>query len=156
MSQNKIARIARFFTAERHVITLSTLACLMLALCCVAQAQPDQAQQDKSAPAKASLSGHYEGSAKNKAEEVIPVSIDVEEKDGALSGMIHSTHGDFPITGGSRKGDTVTIEFDAGGPGTIAAHFADDKLVGSWTVGDDGGSLDLKKSAPEDAPKGKS
>jgi hypothetical protein len=70
--------------------------------------------------------------------------------------MIHSTHGDFPITGGSRKGDTVTIEFDAGGPGTIAAHFADDKLVGSWTVGDDGGSLDLKKSAPEDAPKGKS
>jgi hypothetical protein len=32
------------------------------------------------------LTGHYEGSAKNKAEEVIPVSFDLTEKEGALFG----------------------------------------------------------------------
>ena len=72
--------------------------CLMVALCFVAQAQ-----QDKSASAKTSLTGRYEGTAKNKAEEVITVSIDLTEKEGALSGTINSSHGDFPITGGSRQ-----------------------------------------------------
>jgi hypothetical protein len=158
MSQKNIANLVRLFVAERRAIARSILACAMLALvfCCVAQARQDQAQQDKTAPAKTSVAGHYEGSAKNKAEEVLPVSIDLTEKDGAFSGMIHSPHGDFPITGGSRKGETVTIEFDAGGPGSIAAHFADDKLVGSWTAGEDAGSVEVKKSVPEDAPKGKS
>src|SRR5712671_4726899 len=91
--------------------------CLLLALSCVGQAQ-----QDKSGSAKASLTGRYDGTAKNKAEDVITVSINLTEKDGALSGMINSSHGDFPITGGSRSGDAVTIEFDAGGPGSISLH----------------------------------
>lgn len=124
----------------------------MVALCFVAQAQ-----QDKSAPAKASLTGRYEGTAKNKAEEVITVSIDLTEKEGALSGTINSSHGDFPITGGSHQGETVTIEFDAGGPGTISARLTDDRLVGTWSAGEDGGPLDVKKvAAQEGGPKGKS
>jgi hypothetical protein len=124
----------------------------MLALCFVAQAQ-----QDKGAPAKASLTGRYEGSAKNKAEQVITVSIDLTEKEGALSGTIHSSHGDFPITGGSRREQTATIEFDAGGPGAISAHITDDKLVGTWSAGDDGGSVDVKKvPAQAGGAKGKS
>ena len=93
MSQNNVAKVGQILLAARW-----SIACLMLALCFVAQAQ-----QDKSAPAKTSLTGRYEGSAKNKAEESITVSIDLTEKEGALSGTIHSSHGDFPITGGSRR-----------------------------------------------------
>jgi hypothetical protein len=147
MSQNNVAKVGQILLAARW-----SIACLMLAACFVAQAQ-----QDKSAPAKTSLTGRYEGSAKNKAEESITVSIDLTEKEGAFSGTIHSSHGDFPITGGSRREETATIEFDAGGPGTISAHIADDKLVGTWSAGEDGGSLEVKKvPAQEGGAKGKS
>ena len=147
MSKKNVAKLGRIFVAARWC-----LAGLMVALCFVAQAQ-----QDKSAPAKASLTGRYEGTAKNKAEEVITVSIDLTEKEGALSGTINSSHGDFPITGGSHQGETVTIEFDAGGPGTISVRLTDDRLVGTWSAGEDGGPLDVKKvAAQEGGPKGKS
>jgi len=148
MSQKNVAKPGRIFVAAPWC-----LACLMLALCFVAQAQ-----QDKSASAKKSLTGHYDGTAKNKAEDVITVAIELTEKEGVLSGTINSSHGDFPITGGSREGEAITIEFDAGGStGTISARLTDDKLVGTWTAGDDGGPVDLKKAAaPEGGAKGKS
>jgi hypothetical protein len=140
MSQKNVGKLGRIFVAERWCIAF-----VMLALCFVAQAQ-----QDKSAPAKASLTGRYEGSAKNKAEEVITVAIDLTEKKGALSGTIHSSNGDSPITGGSHQAEAVTIEFDAGGPGTISVRLTDDKLVGTWSAGDDGGSLDIKRVAAQE------
>jgi len=152
MSQKNVAGLGRLFMAGRWAMVSWTIACTLLALCCVAQAQ-----KDKSASAKTSLTGHYEGSAQNKAEEVITVSIDLTEKEGALSGMIKSSRGDFPIVGGSHQGETVTIEFDASGPtGTISLKATDDRLVGTWSTGDDGGPVDVKKVAPVDAPKGKS
>ena len=153
MSQKKIARA--LFAAERWF-----LLCLMLALCCAAQAQQDKdkdKEKDKSAPAKTALTGRYEGTAKNKADEVITVAFDLTEKDGTLSGTINSSHGDFPITGGSHQGENVTIEFDAGGPGTISMRLTDDRLVGTWTGGDDGGPVDVKKvAAPQGGAKDKS
>ena len=134
------------------------VALITLAACCVTLAQ-----QSKSAPAKTSLTGHYEGSAKNSAQDDITVALDLTDKDGALSGMIRSSHGDFTITGGSRDGDAVKLEFDANGTtGTISLHLTEDKLVGSWSAGDDGGPLDVKRVAAQpdaqkpDDQKGKS
>jgi hypothetical protein len=71
--------------------------------------------------------------------------------------MIRSDHGDFTITGGSHKGDEVTLEFNAGGPtGTITLKMAEDKLSGTWSAGDDGGPVELKRVSPQDQPKEKS
>jgi hypothetical protein len=146
-SHKNVVERRRFLVVERWLV-LS----LMLAACCLAQAQ-----QGKGKPAIGALTGRYDGTAKNKAEEVITVTIDLAEKEGTLSGMIKSSHGDFPITGGSRQGETVTIEFDAGGPGTISVRTTGDRLVGTWSAGDDGGPVDVKKVAAEEtAPKGKS
>jgi len=115
------------------------------------------AQQAKTAASSAPITGHYEGTAKNKADDVITVAFDLTEKDGALSGMINSSHGDFTITGGSHKGDAVTIEFDAGSPGTISLKMNEDRLVGTWSAGEDGGAIDVKKAAAkQDPPKDKS
>jgi hypothetical protein len=106
-----------------------------------------QAQKDK---AKSELTGSYEGIAKNKAEEVIKVTFELTEKAGGLSGMIRSDHGDFTITGGSHQGDAVTLEFDAGGPtGTISLKLADDKLTGTWSAGEDGGSVEVKRAVAQ-------
>ena len=126
--------------------------CLALAPLCLAAAQ-----QAKDTAAKGSLSGRYEGTAKNRAAEVIVLTLELTEKDGGMSGMIRSDHGDFTITGGSHKGDDVTLEFDAGGAsGTITLKLAEDKLSGTWSAGDDGGSVEVKKAAKEETPKGKS
>jgi major membrane immunogen (membrane-anchored lipoprotein) len=127
--------------------------CLVLTPLCIATAQ-----QGKNTSAKGSVTGNYEGTAKNRAEEVIQVKFELTEKEGAMSGMIRSDHGDFTITGGSHKGDDVTLDFDANGTtGTITLKLAEGKLAGTWSAGDDGGPVDLKRvAAQEETPKGKS
>jgi hypothetical protein len=146
ISRNNLARLCR---------TLSVCS-LVCGLVC-AQCGAPLAQQDKGAPAKPSLTGRYEGTAKNKAEEVITITIELTEKEGALSGMIKSSHGDFPITGGSHQGETITIQFDADSPGTISLRMTEGKLVGTWNAGDDGGPVEVKKAATADGgAKGKS
>ena len=127
--------------------------CLILAPFCVAGAQ-----QEKKAPAKSAVNGHYQGTAKNRAEEVIQVTFELTEKEGAMSGMIRSDHGDFAITGGSHRGEDVTLDFDANGAtGTITLKLAEDKLSGTWSAGDDGGPVEVKRAAvQEEAPKEKS
>jgi hypothetical protein len=148
MSQKNFVNAGRTLAKGRLLVS-----CLMIVLCCVALAQ-----QGKSGGAKSNSTGRYEGTAKNKAEDVITVTLDLTEKEGALSGEIQSSHGNFAITGGSRKGDAVTVEFDAGGsPGTLSLRMTEDKLVGTWSAGDDGGPLEVKKAAAQEGgAKGKS
>ena len=103
------------------------------------------------------MTGRYEGTAKNAAGEVINVTFELSEKEGAMSGMIRSDHGDFTITGGSHHGEEVTLQFDAGGPtGTINFKLAEDKLSGTWSAGEDGGPVEVKKAAAGETPKEKS
>jgi hypothetical protein len=126
--------------------------CALCALGCSAAAQ-----ESKSAPAKAAVTGRYQGTARNAAGEVINVTFELSEKEGAMSGMIRSDHGDFTITGGSHHGEEVTLEFDAGGPtGTINLKRAEDKLSGTWSAGEDGGPVEVKKAAGAETPKEKS
>lgn len=146
MAGKNFGRFQRTLTAERVILSL------LLVLGCLANAQ-----NNKNAPAKADVTGHYEGTAKNNAGETITVAFDLTEKEGALSGMIRSSHGDFAITGGSHKGEDVKIEFDAnGGAGTILVKANSDKLAGTWSAGDDGGAVDVRKvAAQEGGAKGK-
>ena len=145
--EKKLVRTEHAFNGRMLVV------CLILVPLCVAVAQ-----QDKKAPAKDPVNGHYAGTAKNRAEETIQVTFDLTEKEGVMSGMIRSDHGDFTITGGSHKGEDVTLEFDAnGGTGTINLKLAEDKLSGTWSTGEDGGPVEVKKvAAQEETPKGKS
>lgn len=132
--------------SSRMISKIYFVLCLAAVSCFAAQAQ-------NSKPSTSDVTGHYEGTAKNSAGEDIHVAFDLTEKDSAVSGMIHSDHGDFSITGGSHKADAVTLEFDAQGTtGTIQLQQADDKLTGNWTAGDDGGPVDVKKAAPQAQP----
>lgn len=132
--------------------------CIMLALAGVAMAQQNKTAPDKSAPAKSDVTGRYEGSAKNSEGEVIPVTLELTEKEGAISGMIRSSHGDFAISNGSHKEDAVSLEFEAEGTaGTISLKISGDQLTGTWSAGSDGGPLEVKKpAAGEGDAKGKS
>jgi len=135
-------------TVKNRFIAQISLAFMVVAMCSFVLAQ-----STKPAPAKSDVTGHYEGIAKNTAGEDIHVAFDLAEKDGAITGMIHSDHGDFSITGGSHKAAAVALEFDAQGTtGTIQLQQAEDKLTGNWTAGDDGGPVDVKKAAPQAQP----
>jgi hypothetical protein len=113
------------------------------------------AQQGKN---EADVTGKYEGTAKNAAGEVITVTLDLTEKDGTMSGTISSSHGDFPITSGSHQEKKVTLQFDAQGTsGTISLEATEDKLTGTWSAGDDGGPVEVKRVATQNGEgKGKS
>jgi len=150
MSQRNFARLG-----EMAIVRRTLVLCLVFIL---APLWVAAGQQGKNASAKGSVTGHYEGTAKNRAEEVIDLTLELTEKEGAMSGMIRSSHGDFSITGGTHHGEEVTLEFDAGGPtGTITLKLSEDKLSGTWSAGDDGGAVEVKKvAAQEEAPKGKS
>ena len=129
----------------------------ILVLCFILAFIGGTAAQDKKTSTKSAVNGQYQGTAKNRAEETIQVTFELAEKEGVMSGMIRSDHGDFTITGGSHKGDDVTLEFDAGGPtGTITLKLAEDKLSGTWSAGDDGGPVEVKRVSAQEAPKEKS
>jgi uncharacterized protein DUF5694 len=134
---------------------------LLLVLFCISvlataqqRAGSETAPQDRTKAAVVpSATGRYEGTATNSAQQVIPVVIDLTEAGDKLSGEINSTHGNFPIVGGTRQGDAVTIEFDVGGEkGTISAKLTGGRLLGTFTAGDDGGPVDLRKTT--DVPGG--
>ena len=146
-SYRKTVAPALMTTAQRMLIL-----CLVLAPLCIAAAQ-----QGKNASPKG-VNGRYEGTAKNAAGDILTVAFELTEKDGAMSGMIRSDHGDFTITGGSHKGEDVRLEFDTGGgpTGTILLKVAEDKMSGTWSAGEDGGPVEVKKAAAQEAPKEKS
>jgi hypothetical protein len=126
--------------SQAKVIKLLAAVSLFVAVCA-------GAQQGKN---KADSTGKYEGTAKNAAGEVITVTLDLIEKDGAISGTINSSHGDFPITSGSHLEKKVTLQFDAQGTsGTISLEANGDNLVGTWSAGDDGGPVEVKKVAAQ-------
>jgi hypothetical protein len=120
---------------------IGSVLCLVVVMSCLGLAQ-----KDKSTPTKGDMTGHYEGTAKNNAGEVINVALDLTEKAGVMSGMIRSSHGDFSITGGAHHEDEVTLEFDANGAsGSITLRPKEDAWVGTWVAGDDGGPVDVKR-----------
>jgi hypothetical protein len=106
-----------------------------------------------------SFTGHYEDTATNKAQKAIPMAIDLTDASGAFSGNISTTLGVFPIVGGTRQANTITINFDASGErGSVLRKLSDGRFLGTFSLGDDGGPVDAKKTSevPRSATAGKS
>src|SRR5689334_3922844 len=116
-----------------------------------------RALDDKAA---SDISGKYEGVAKSEAFGEIPLTVNLKNTGGKLSGTIETPQGPANITDGSYADGKVTIKFDAGGnEGIVTATLNGDRIVGKWELGGAGGTLDLKKAgstastpAPSAAP----
>ena len=90
----------------------------------------------------------------------IPLTVEIKNDNGKLTGKIDSPQGPAPITGGTFDNGKITMKFDAGGnEGTVTATLDGDKITGKWELAGQGGSVELKRagtaaSAPAPAPGG--
>jgi hypothetical protein len=105
------------------------------------------------------LTGKYEGIAKSAAIGDIPVTVNIKNENGKLSGSIDTPQGALPITAGTFADGKVSLKFDAGGnEGTVTAQIKEGKIVGDWTFSGQSGTIELKKASdtaakPAETPK---
>lgn len=96
---------------------------------------------------KDALSGKYEGVAKSDQMGDIPLTVEIKNDNGKLSGKIDTPQGPAAITSGTFDNGKITMKFDAGGnEGTVTAMLAGDKISGKWELGGQGGPLELKRA----------
>lgn len=97
--------------------------------------------------AQDTVSGKYEGIAKSQALGDLPITVEIKNDNGKLTGKIDSAQGSLPITSGSYADGRVNLKFDAGGnEGTVNAQLKDGKITGEWSLAGQTGTLELKKA----------
>jgi hypothetical protein len=139
----------------------SLLIVLLMSLSSLASAASFNNPTNPSAQAKDTLSGKYEGVAKSEQMGDIPLTVEIKNDAGKLSGKIDSPQGPAAITGGTFDNGKIVMKFDAGGnEGTVTAMLEGGKITGKWELGGQGGALELKRAgmaaatpAPSAAPK---
>ncbi|MEP6850251.1 MAG: hypothetical protein ABI999_15435 [Acidobacteriota bacterium] len=97
-----------------------------------------------------SVTGRYEGIARSKLHGDIPVVLQIKLEGGKLLGIMNTPIGDFPITECNYTAERLNIKFAAGGEkGVITVDYKEAKLSGNWSLGDDGGTINLGKTSEE-------
>jgi hypothetical protein len=94
------------------------------------------------------VTGIYKGVAKSEAMGDLPITVNLKNTAGKLSGAIETAQGSASITGGTVDEATgaVKLTFDAGGTeGTVVATFKEGVITGKWDLGGMGGPIELKK-----------
>ena len=122
---------------------------LVIVLLVAASSAVSAATFGKSAPdhhTSDPVSGKYEGAAKSEQLGELPLTVQIKNEGGKLSGNIDTPNGPAPITGGSFADGKVTMTFDAGGAvGTITGMLKDGVISGNWELSGQTGTFELKK-----------
>ena len=133
---------------QSRKLRIPMLIALLVTVSTVASAASFNKSTNQPAQNKDTLSGKYEGVAKSDQMGDIPLTVEIKNDNGKLSGKIDTPQGPAPITSGTFDNGKIVMKFDAGGnEGTVTAMLAGDKISGKWELGGQGGSLELKKAA---------
>ena len=129
----------------RMMTTLMSVA-LLVTFSLVASARTFSNESNQASPSD-NLSGKYEGVAKSDQLGDIPLTVEIKNDNGKLSGKIDTPQGPAAITSGTYADGKVTMKFDAGGnEGTVTATVDGDKITGKWELAGQGGRLELKRA----------
>jgi hypothetical protein len=129
---------------SRRILTLFVIGLLMCGSSAVSAASFNTSASAQNKPAE--ISGKYEGVAKSPALGEIPLTVEIKNEGGKLSGKIDTAQGALPITSGTYVDGKIVMKFDAGGTeGTVKATPNGDKIVGEWEMGGQTGTIELKK-----------
>jgi hypothetical protein len=132
----------------RKITVVDIFVSLLVCLCAVALTARAQGGQSSSAGA---VAGHYEGVLKTSLLGDVPVSLDLRDDGGNLSGAMHSPFGDVPITGGSYTAGRLTVRMEVNGDeATFVGQLAEGRLTGDFNGFGQSGKVELKRTG--DAP----
>lgn len=132
---------------QSRKLKTSLLIAMLMTLSAVASASSVN-KSNLSSQNKDTLSGKYEGVAKSDQIGDIPLTVEIKNDNGKLSGKIDSPQGPAAITSGTFDSGKIVMKFDAGGnEGTVTAMLDGDKITGKWELGGQGGSLELKRAS---------
>jgi hypothetical protein len=142
---------------QSRKLSTPLLVAVLLAVSTVASAASFNKSTNQPAQNKDTLSGKYEGVAKSEQMGDIPLTVEIKNDNGKLTGKIDTPQGPAAITSGTFDNGKIVMKFDAGGnEGTVTAMLTGDKISGKWELGGQGGALELKKAgmAAAAAPAG--
>ncbi len=92
------------------------------------------------------VTGKYVGVAKSAAIGDIPITVNLKNDGGKLSGSVDTPNGPAAITSGSFANGKLTMKLDAGGNEiNITAKLEGDKITGEWELAGQTGTLELKR-----------
>jgi len=132
---------------QSRKLTTPLLVAVLMTISAVASAASFNKATNQPGQNKDTLSGKYEGVAKSDQIGDIPLTVEIKNDNGKLSGKIDTPQGPAAITGGTFDSGKIVMKFDAGGnEGTVTAMLDGDKITGKWELGGQGGSLELKRA----------
>lgn len=133
---------------QSRKLTTPLLVAVLMTLSAVASAASFNKSTSQPGQSKDTLSGKYEGVAKSDQIGDIPLTVEIKNENGKLTGKIDTPQGPAAITGGTFDNGKIVMKFDAGGnEGTVTAMLDGDKISGKWELGGQGGGLELKRAA---------
>ncbi len=133
---------------QSRKLTTPLLVAVLLTLSAVASAASFNKSTNQPGQNKDTLSGKYEGVAKSDQIGDIPLTVEIKNDNGKLTGKIETPQGPAAITGGTFDNGKIVMKFDAGGnEGTVTAMLDGDKISGKWELAGQGGGLELKRAA---------
>lgn len=133
---------------QSRKLTTPLLVAVLMTISAVASAASFNKSTNQPGQNKDTLSGKYEGVAKSDQIGDIPLTVEIKNENGKLTGKIETPQGPAAITGGTFDNGKIVMKFDAGGnEGTVTATLDGDKISGKWELGGQGGGLELKRAA---------
>jgi len=133
---------------QSRKLTTPLLVAVLLAFSAVASAASFNKSTYEPAQTKDNLSGKYEGVAKSDQLGDIPLTVEIKNDNGKLTGKIETPQGPAAITSGTFDNGKIVMKFDAGGnEGTVTATLDGEKITGKWELAGQGGGLELKRAA---------
>lgn len=129
-------------------LTTPLLVAVLMTLSAVASAASFNKSTTQPGQNKDTLSGKYEGVAKSDQIGDIPLTVEIKNDNGKITGKIDTPQGPAAITGGTFDNGKIVMKFDAGGnEGTVTAMLEGEKITGKWELAGQGGALELKRAA---------
>lgn len=133
---------------QSRKLTTPLLVAVLLTLAAVASAASFNKSTNQPGQNKDTLSGKYEGVAKSDQLGDIPLTVEIKNDNGKVTGKIETPQGPAAITGGTFENGKIVMKFDAGGnEGTVTAMLDGEKIIGKWELAGQGGALELKRAA---------
>jgi len=133
---------------QSRKLTTPLLVAVLLTLSAVASAASFNNSTYQPGQNKDTLSGKYEGVAKSDQLGDIPLTVEIKNDNGKVTGKIETPQGPAAITSGTFDNGKIVMKFDAGGnEGTVTAMLDGEKITGKWELAGQGGALELKRAA---------